>query len=123
MIARCEHEYSSCYKDYGGRGISVCAGWHDYSTFRAWALSNGYVDNLEIDRIDNDGNYEPGNCQWVTRSKNISHTRASITLMVNGETACMAEWARRTDIPRTTIGWWIKHHGEIYAQKRIEEKI
>lgn len=79
MLKRCETPSSNRYKTYGARGISVCAEWHDYATFRAWAYANGYYDQpaelrrgekLSIDRIDPDGNYEPGNCQWITLSEN-----------------------------------------------------
>jgi len=59
------------YKNYGGRGIKVCPEWKDsYSAFKFWALLSGYQDNLTIDRIDNDGNYDPNNCQWITRAEN-----------------------------------------------------
>ena len=60
------------YKYYGGRGISVCPELRiSYQAFRSWALANGYQENLTIDRKDNNGNYEPNNCQWITGSENI----------------------------------------------------
>jgi hypothetical protein len=66
MRSRCFDVNQSMYKHYGGRGIKVCGEWSDYITFKLWALSNGYANNLTIDRINNDGNYEPNNCQWLT---------------------------------------------------------
>ncbi len=76
MIARCEREGNNRYRFYGERGIKVCNIWrHDFAAFREWALSHGYSDNLTIDRIDNDKNYSPSNCQWITRSENTSKAR------------------------------------------------
>jgi hypothetical protein len=56
------------YKDYGGRGITICEEWLDIHNFYNWAMSNGYSDDLTIDRINNDGNYEPSNCRWATKT-------------------------------------------------------
>lgn len=72
MLGRCEMPCCTGFKVYGGRGIKVCQEWQDYTTFKAWSLANGYADHLTIDRIDNDGNYEPNNCQWITNSENAS---------------------------------------------------
>jgi len=76
MKARCLNKNRPAYKNYGGRGIKVCEEWQsDYLAFKAWALANGYADNLTIDRIDNDGNYEPSNCQWLSKSENSIKAR------------------------------------------------
>ena len=56
------------YNDYGGRGITICEEWLDVQNFYNWAMSNGYSDELSIDRIDNNKNYEPSNCRWTTRT-------------------------------------------------------
>lgn len=58
------------FKDYGGRGITICNEWLNFIPFRDWSLNHGYADNLTIDRKENDGNYEPSNCQWLTRKEN-----------------------------------------------------
>ena len=64
------------YKYYGGRGITICDEWkNDFKSFYGWAMSNGYSDELTIDRIDNDGNYEPNNCRWVTKNIQNRHKR------------------------------------------------
>lgn len=75
MIQRCENPNIPCYVHYGGRGITVCDEWHDYATFKKWALENGFNESLTIDRIDVDGNYEPSNCRWVTRKVQESNKR------------------------------------------------
>ena len=76
MKSRCYTKCSTNYKDYGGRGITVCDAWKSSSdTFIAWAKDNGYTENSEIDRIDNNGNYNELNCQFVTRRDNVLNQR------------------------------------------------
>ena len=77
MISRCYKPKDAGYKNYGGRGISVCSEWHhDFTAFYHWGLSNGWEKGLTIDRIKNDGNYEPGNCQFISRGLNAVKQRA-----------------------------------------------
>ena len=76
MINRCEQKQNDAYKNYGGRGIKIVNEWKEnFAVFEKWALANGYQNDLTIDRIDNDGNYEPSNCQWLTPKENTRKRR------------------------------------------------
>lgn len=76
MKQRCSNPAATKYDRYGGRGITVCDEWReDFQTFYDWAMANGYSDDLTIDRIDNDGDYEPSNCQWITQAENTRKAR------------------------------------------------
>lgn len=75
MKARCFNPNNNRYHLYGGRGITVCDEWLTFEGFRAWSLSNGYADDLTIDRIDPDGNYTPNNCRWLHPYKQSSNRR------------------------------------------------
>jgi hypothetical protein len=106
MISRCYDTSNGSYLNYGGRGIQVCEGWKDNpSAFIEWAKSNGYAQGLQIDRIDNDRGYSPGNCQFVTAAENNRNKRNSVKLTAFGETKCLREWSRdsRCVVSRTTL--------------------
>lgn len=76
MKRRCDLPTVRSYPDYGGRGISVCKEWSDsFEVFYDWAINNGYRDDLTIDRENNDGNYEPGNCRWATMKQQAANRR------------------------------------------------
>lgn len=81
MKARCLNPRSISYRSYGMKGVTICDEWLDFESFYRWAVSNGYSDELTIDRIDNNGNYEPSNCHWITASENKSKQRKSIMIL------------------------------------------
>lgn len=85
MRQRCYNPKNHAYKHYGERGIRICNEWDDFTTFYNWAMVNGYEDDLTIDRINNDGNYEPSNCRWVNRSVQMNNTRCTVFLNIDGE--------------------------------------
>lgn len=96
MRRRCEKEYDPEYSSYGGRGISVCEEWHDYETFREWALSVGYDKSAKrgectLDRIDPNGNYEPSNCRWANMIVQANNTTATKRYAWSGKKYTLAE--------------------------------
>lgn len=95
MIGRCHRPRHRAYPNYGGRGIAVCPEWRtSYVTFRRWARRHGYADDKSIDRIDNDGDYEPGNCRWADRVTQNNNRRDSRWLTAWGETKTLHDWSR-----------------------------
>lgn len=85
MIGRCYRSNVKYYYNYGGRGITVCEEWkNNFKSFYDWSIANGYDDGLTIDRIDNDGNYEPSNCRWVTRTVQSRNTRKLFSSNTSG---------------------------------------
>lgn len=101
MIQRCANKNRQSYKDYGGRGISVCERWKKFENF----LSDmGIAPNgSTIDRIDNDGNYEPSNCRWATHKEQSSNKRCNVVISAYGKTKTAKEWAREIGISEFTI--------------------
>jgi len=117
MIARCNKPQKEHYERYGGRGIKVCDEWHDVSIFAEWAYSHGYEPGLQIDRINNDGNYCPSNCRFVTHKQNSRNTSINKYLTINGETRCLSEWAEIYGFHYKRLASWYERHG---AQSTIE---
>lgn len=103
MKYRCFNEKHNQYKNYGGRGITVCDEWMDFIPFYEWAMSHGYRDDLTLDRIDVNGNYCPENCRWENDIVQHNNTRVNRHLEHNGETHTMAEWARIKGMKYVTL--------------------
>lgn len=91
---RCLNPKEKQYVNYGGRGIKMCQEWiYSYLCFYQWAITNGYKNGLSIDRINNDGNYEPGNCRWANQKTQANNTRRNHFFTLNGETKTLGQWA------------------------------
>ena len=125
MKRRCYSKTSNSYKNYGARGIKMCDEWlgeHGFEHFKEWALANGYKEetlpnNLNkwtIDRVDNDGDYEPSNCRWITAEEQQKNTRNNRFITFNNKTQILADWSREIGINidklyhRLKSGWSIE---------------
>lgn len=132
MIDRCVNKKCKGYKYYGGRGISVCIEWlSDISCFIKWCKSNGWKKGLDIDRINNNGNYSPGNCRFVTKKINSRNKRNNRLLIYKGNEYCMADLADKYNISYKNLseriyrGWSVKDAVEIPVKKyrrRVKEE-
>lgn len=95
MMNRCYNPKNIMYMYYGAKGRTVCEEWHDRDKFVEWALANGWQKGLTIDRIDNNGNYEPGNCQWLSMSENSKKNIYSrIDIQIEDKVYCISDWAK-----------------------------
>lgn len=106
MKKRCCNPNEAEYASYGGRGIRVCDEWtgeDGASNFIRWALSHGYTDDLTIERIDVNGNYEPSNCCWIPRFEQAFNKQDTIRVTYNGKTKTLKEWAKETGINYYTL--------------------
>lgn len=115
MKTRCYNPNSKSYKYYGARGIGICSEWlNNFSAFKVWALSNGYQDNLTIERLDVNGNYDPSNCVWATYKVQANNTRSNHLFTIDGITMNLTEWSEYYSISVKTVrdrllrGWDIK---------------
>lgn len=104
MKGRCLYPSQPSYKNYGGRGITICDEWlNDFKSFYDWATSNGWKQGLVLDRIDFNGNYEPSNCRWVSNKENNDNRSISLNITAFGETKNASDWALD---PRCNCSYW-----------------
>lgn len=117
MKGRCYNPNDKRYYRYGARGIKICDEWmgeNGFITFYNWAMANGYDDSLTIDRIDNNGNYEPSNCRWATYKEQENNMSRNVYYECNGESHTVSEWSDITGIDKNRIysriksGWSIE---------------
>lgn len=110
MKQRCYYKKDTHYQRYGGRGISICNEWkNDFKKFYDWAIGAGWKPGLTIDRIDNDGNYEPSNCRWIPLDEQYKNRSDTRLITCNGETHSLTEWARISGNYHKTIAYRLDH--------------
>lgn len=102
MITRCTNPKDKRYSRYGGRGIQVCDRWLNVNNFIA-DMTDGYEKGYQIDRINNDGNYEPSNCRWATTKQQTRNYSRNVVLEHDGKRLCAIDWADIVGIPAKTI--------------------
>lgn len=117
MKSRCYNLKNKSYKNYGGRGITICDEWLENSAkFVEWSLKNGYKKELSIDRIDVNGNYEPSNCRWVDWETQCNNKRNTLLIEYNGKKQSLKKWCEELNLP------YRKTHKRIYLYKWGIEK-
>lgn len=113
MLNRCNNPKSQDYKNYGGRGITVCKSWHKFEHFLT-DIEEPPTNKHQLDRINNDGNYNPNNCRWATKQQQMRNTSRNRWINFNDKILCSAEWETQTGIPSSAIrkrlkrGWSIE---------------
>lgn len=104
IIRRCNNPNAKEYVRYGGRGIAVCDEWRKFENFKEWAEAQGYDNDAPrgkytIERIDNNGNYEPSNCKFAANKEQARNTRTNRLIQFNGKEMCIAEAAELAGLP------------------------
>lgn len=106
MIARCHVPGANRWERYGGRGIGVCDGWRGAGgrqAFYRWSIENGCASDLQLDRINVDGNYEPHNCRWVDATTQQNNTTKNVVIEWQGKSQTAAQWARELGLPASAF--------------------
>jgi hypothetical protein len=114
MKRRCTNPNNKEFGRYGARGITICDEWQDFMSFYKWAIENNYTEELTLDRIDNNGNYEPSNCRWVTMKEQQRNRSNNHLITYEGKTLTISQWAEERNINHDTLFSRInKRHWEI----------
>lgn len=119
MKTRCYNKNVPGFRDYGGRGITVCDEWRDdFKAFYEWALSHGYREDLTIDRIENNKGYSPDNCRWITSAEQNRNKRNNIYYIYQNKKYCLREISRVIGINyKTMCSYYYRHGYTATAQK------
>lgn len=124
MLDRCYNSKEKAYRWYGAKGIKVCDEWlQNPKFFEDWALNNGYQDNLTIDRKDENKDYSPENCRWVTISDNSKYKSTTKIIEVNGVKHTGREWASILNLGTNTINKMLRNYPEEQVQEFIRRRL
>lgn len=135
MKQRCTNPNFPDYKKYGARGITICVEWKDsFQAFYDWSISNGYCNDLTIDRIDNDKGYSPDNCRWADKETQDSNKRTNRYITYKGVTKTATQWAKvlgvhpesilsrmRKNLPKEDVLFGVREKSRIKNKQAIEE--
>ena len=124
IFKRCYNPKHHAYQDYGGRGITVCQRWRDFTLFLA-DVGKRPASGYTLDRFpDNNGNYEPGNTRWATWDQQLNNRRFNVVIERSGERLTISQWAKKVEIKAATL-YWRASHGrsveEIFAPVRVQK--
>lgn len=131
MKSRCTNQNSEAYKDYGQRGIKICDRWNEFNNFYKDMYSSyqdalQYNENIMIDRIDNDGDYEPDNCRWASIIEQNNNKRNNRLYSYKGNTLTISEWSNNLNIPYQTLlnrfnsGWSVERALTLPVRRRTK---
>lgn len=123
MKNRCYNKNDPHYERWGGRGITVCKEWkNNFKSFYDWAVANGYRKGLTLDRIDNNGNYEPSNCRWSTIKEQNRNKRNVKFIEYNGKSQLLEEWANELCINPKTL-WMRLYYYNLPVEEAFTRKV
>lgn len=111
MRKRCSNPNEKEYKNYGGRGITVCEEWDDFKAFYDWAITHGWREDLTIDRIDNNKGYSPDNCRFIPAKEQVRNRRKTVYLEYNNEKRPLSEWCELLGLKMKTCYGRLHYYG------------
>ena len=131
MIQRCYNPKNKRYKNYGGRGIAVCKEWLESPrAFHDWAVASGYKEGLSIERINNNGDYEPSNCRWIPMREQVNNQTLTRYIPYNGEVKTLTQWAKQYRLNISTLkdrldklGWTMEKSLTVAAKEQKRKEI
>lgn len=125
--SRCFNSKVPHFKNYGGRGISMCTEWEkSFESFMLWSMANGYANDLSIDRIDVNGDYNPDNCRWTNAKVQANNKTNNHIIEYKGEKHTLSEWSDILGLSHVTItkrifdyGWTVERAFETPLRRKI----